>query len=139
MSKIYTLMKQQPDTERGSPLGLFSYLVLGTVLQLKEENKPTHGLRITEQLMTELNTLIDPGQVYLTLKRLAARQLVHKEQQPTDKARRSRVTEYSVTPTGEQAMVTTEKYLEVAARFAGGRHEHKPKAKVLRASRAQRN
>ena len=74
LSKIIAMMKSDPNTERGAPLGLFSHLVLGTILELKEQNQPTHGLRITEHLMAATNTLIDPGQTYLTLKRLAARQ-----------------------------------------------------------------
>jgi DNA-binding PadR family transcriptional regulator len=118
------MMKMQQDTERGAPLGLFSHLVVGTILELKEQDEPTHGLRITEQLIAKTNSLIDPGQTYLTLKRLTGRKLV----QPTNGASHG-VKTYVVTPAGMQAFAATDKYIQIAAKLQRkGKYERKTRS-----------
>lgn len=133
MAKIYELMKQEGKTDRGSPLGLFSYLVMASIPHLKNE---AFGLRITEFLIDELKTLIDPGQVYLTLKRLEARRpsLIRKEATRTG-AHPS--TLYSVTKEGEQALAKTERYIAVAARFSRGENG-KARSKLAKFARVGR-
>ena len=130
MAKIYSLMKKESKADRGCPLGLFSYLVMASIPKLKDK---AFGLRITEYLIDELKTLIDPGQVYLTLKRLEARHLIRKEVPRGEAA--GNVTLYSVTKDGEQALAKTERYIQVAAKFGRGTHEE-TRTKVSKLSRA---
>lgn len=126
MAKIYPLMKKESKADRGSPLGLFSYLVMASIPKLKHN---AFGLRITEYLIDELKTLIDPGQVYLTLKRLEGRHLIRKDVLRREAA--GDVSVYTVTKSGEQALAATHRYIQVAVKISRGPHEEARKISKL--------
>lgn len=95
--------------ERGPTLGLFSYLVTLSIKQLEEN---AYGLRITKHLISTLSEIIDPGQVYLTLKRLEERGLVESTQVTLREG--ARVKQYRLTTSGINAMTATANYVRAA-------------------------
>ena len=103
-------MKQEGPTERGSPLALFSYLVIASIQPLKSD---AYGLGIANHLIGELGTLIDPGQIYTTLKRLRKRGLIKLDPKSNIEDEGKKV--YIITKLGIKAMDGTEKYVELAA------------------------
>ena len=128
------MMKNQSEADRGAPLGLFSYLVAASIPILQDN---AFGLKITELLIAELKTLIDPGQVYLTLKRLKARGLVRKDQ--VKRSEGAGVVEgYTLTRDGEQALERTANYIAVASKFSRGSYARKDQPKVTTLSRNRR-
>ena len=110
------MMKLEGNVERGSPLALFSYLVIASIPPLK---KDAYGLRIAHRLIRDLGTLIDPGQIYLTLKRLKKRGLVQFDPKINTDDERKKV--YVVTKLGIKAMDKAELYIGLATKMMATR------------------
>lgn len=113
MTKIHYLNPKSEASSRETSVGFFSLLVMLAIMTL---GKDAYGLRITEFLISKLEFLVDPGQVYLTLKRLEGRGMVKSRDAPS---RGPSVKVYRLTETGTAAVAASLRYAHVAVHLHG--------------------